>query len=183
MTNLTAVIIGNPDDDARIPQWREGVVTQVSPLLVRVGSAVTSKPCNALASYAPRVGDAVSVLVLSGDRLVLGTVATTAQVWTALPLVSPWAIYGGGWMPPQYRKIGDIVYLRGLLQRGTGATSNVAVLPVGYRPTVGTEIFGLLWSGTSGIARVDIDTGGNITAAGTTDTNWLSLAGVQFSVT
>lgn len=88
MSDLASVVIGNPDDDARIPQWREGVVTQVSPLLVRVGSATTAKPCNALASYLPRLGDAVSVLVLSGDRLVLGTVTRAPTPGTIVERVS-----------------------------------------------------------------------------------------------
>ena len=52
---------------------RQGVVTQASPLLVRVGAATTATPCSTLTSYAPRnAGDVVSVMVLGGDRLVLG---------------------------------------------------------------------------------------------------------------
>lgn len=66
------VLLGQPDDGARTPQLRSGVVTQVSPLLVRVGSATTAQPCAALGSYSPAVGDAVQVLVLEGDRIVLG---------------------------------------------------------------------------------------------------------------
>lgn len=104
MSDLASVIIGNPDDSARTPQWREGVVTQVSPLLVRVGSATTAQPCVGLSSYLPRVGDAVSVLVLSGDRLALGTSsAAPSGGQTALgvvaygaPLANPVAVPLGG---------------------------------------------------------------------------------------
>ena len=73
MSDLASVLIGDPHDDDRVPQMRQGVVTQVSPLLVRVGAATTATPCSALTSYAPRnAGDVVSVMVLGGDRLVLG---------------------------------------------------------------------------------------------------------------
>lgn len=65
-----------------------------------------------------------------------GSPAPTA--WTAVPVVPPASIYGAPFQVPQYRKIGDVVYLRGLL----GLTGTVAVntvlftLPVGFRPPV-----------------------------------------------
>jgi hypothetical protein len=78
--DLADILMGDPSDTSRIPDWRQGVITQVSPLLVRVGSATTAKPCSALASYVPSVGDVVSVLVISGDRLVLGSLAASGGV-------------------------------------------------------------------------------------------------------
>lgn len=73
-----AVIAGQKSTGPQVPELRQGVVTQVSPLLVRVGSATTAVACNALGSYRGSVGDVVSVLVTVGDRLVLGGAATTA---------------------------------------------------------------------------------------------------------
>ena len=72
MSGLADVILGNPDDTARIPQLRQGIVTATSPLSVLVGAATSSQRCRALASYVPTAGDTVSVLVIAGDRLVLG---------------------------------------------------------------------------------------------------------------
>lgn len=77
MSSLADVILGDPDDTARVPQLRQGVVTAASPLTVLVGAATTAKACRALASYVPTVGDAVSVLVIAGDRLVLGRATPT----------------------------------------------------------------------------------------------------------
>lgn len=55
--------------------------------------------------------------------------------WTAVTFTSPWGNYGGEWAPVMYRKIGDIVYLRGLMA-GTGAVvgATAFTLPVGFRP-------------------------------------------------
>ena len=39
---------------------------------------------------------------------------------------------------PQYRKIGNIVYLRGLIDATATAQTTIGELPVGFRPTVGS---------------------------------------------
>jgi hypothetical protein len=96
MSDLASVIIGEPADTERVPQLRQGVVTQSSPLLVRVGSSTTATPCNALASYTPSVGDVVSVLVLSGDRLVLGAVGAQAS---GLPYRGTFTVSQGASLP------------------------------------------------------------------------------------
>ena len=78
--NLADVLIGDPADVSRVPQLRQGIVTQVSPRSSSlVGAATTAQACNALASYTPTAGDTVSVLVISGDRLVLGNTATSSR--------------------------------------------------------------------------------------------------------
>ena len=59
MGDLADVIIGNPDTTTRVPELRNGVVTQTSPLLVRVGAATTATPCSTLGSYTPTVGDVI----------------------------------------------------------------------------------------------------------------------------
>ena len=83
MSDLASVIVGNPDDVARVPQLRQGIVTATAPLSVLVGAATTSMASRALASYVPTVGDCVSVLVISGDRLVLGKAGVGTGVDTS----------------------------------------------------------------------------------------------------
>jgi hypothetical protein len=61
-------------DGPRMLQY--GVVTQASPLLVRVGAATTGVAARRLASYTPTLSDFVAVLVSGADRLVLGAVTT-----------------------------------------------------------------------------------------------------------
>lgn len=134
MTGLADVIIGGDDGDGRTPRLRQGVVTQVSPLLVRVGSATTAAPASALAGYAPTVGDVVSVLTVTGDRLVLGRAgAAGASAWTALTLLNGYTTESGV-QGAQYRIVGDMVQVRGSITRSTYNPGFVANLPAGFRP-------------------------------------------------
>lgn len=111
---------------------RQGEVTQVSPLLVQVGAATTATAARALGSYAPAVGDIVSLLEQDADRLVLGATGSSSA-WTAPTLVNSWVNYGGTLCTARYRKIGDRVEIEGFVKSGTIGAS-VFTLPVGYRP-------------------------------------------------
>lgn len=59
------------------------------------------------------------------------TTATT--VWTQPTLVNSWVDYGGAFALIAYRKVGDIVQLRGTAKDGTLNTT-AFTLPVGFRP-------------------------------------------------
>ena len=61
---------------------------------------------------------------------------TAVTAWTALPTYgAQWSNYGGGWSTGAYRKVGDEVQIRGLLQRGSAAPSaTICTMPVGFRP-------------------------------------------------
>lgn len=54
---------------------RYGVVTQASPLKVKLGDASVGQATARLASYTPTLGDQVALLVDDADRLCLGKVA------------------------------------------------------------------------------------------------------------
>ena len=110
-----------------------------------------------------------------------------ASAWTPLPFTTNWYSDLGGWGPCGYRKIGDIVYIRGLANT-TGAVSNtVATLPAGFRPP-NSEMFTTqtAWLGTS-VCRLDIQAGGAMVLGGSAPPagggQWLSLGGILFSVT
>lgn len=61
------------DEGDRRPDLRFGVVTQVSPLMVRIGSP-DGAPATKLAAYSPANGHVVVVLLLPGLRVVLGNI-------------------------------------------------------------------------------------------------------------
>lgn len=101
-------------------------------------------------------GDSVDVstgvLTLSGDERVaingptatlngsqIATVASDSG-WIAIPLVSGYTAYSSS-ETPSYRKIGNLVYLRGRVQ-GSYTTANTVVgnLPDGYRPAIANEV-------------------------------------------
>lgn len=55
--------------------------------------------------------------------------------WVAPTLLNGWVNYGNPWQNVQYRRIGDIVTIRGLATAGTVTSGTIIFnLPVGFRP-------------------------------------------------
>lgn len=102
------------------------------------------------------------------------------QAWTAPAFLSGWGNFGlYGYAPAGYRKIGDIVSLRGLVSGGT-VSQAVFVLPVGFRPAYG-EVFAVD-SYNHIHATLDIGANGNVVFTSGNNTH-ITLSGVSFSVT
>jgi hypothetical protein len=55
--------------------------------------------------------------------------------WIASTLTNTWGNYGSGWATAAYRKIGNTVMCKGLINNGAPATAVMFNLPVGFRPT------------------------------------------------
>lgn len=53
--------------------------------------------------------------------------------WTAVTFQNGWVNYGFGFQVAQYRKVGDMVQVRGFIKSGTGVTA-AFTLPTGFRP-------------------------------------------------
>ena len=68
---LVQALLDTPDDDGK--GWRLGTVTQVSPLLVKLGAATSGQPCRSAVEVGLRVGDFVVVLLNGPDRIVIGS--------------------------------------------------------------------------------------------------------------
>jgi hypothetical protein len=106
----------------------------------------------------------------------------TPPTWTPVPLGATWTHWAAPWGPCGYRKIGDVVTLRGLAV-STSTVTTIATLPVGFRPavsyigpTIGQDAFSEI--------RVNLD--GTIVVAygpAITNTSWVSLNNVFFSTT
>ena len=108
-------------------------------------------------------------------------IPTTYQTWTPFTFQNNWVNYGGNYPPGGYRKIGDIVYLRGLIRNGTlGGTIPFATLPVGFRPAYYLHM-PVACNDAFGIVRAS-NTTGELTAVGSSNA-WVSLDPLQFSVT
>lgn len=111
-------------------------------------------------------------------------VASAPTSWTAPTLLSSWANFAG-YTPAGYRKVGDIVYLRGSLQKATTPTAgeNILVLPSGYRPPYAGFYSA---QGANEVAyRIDLATDGSVrfAAAPSGPIAFLSLANIYFSTT
>lgn len=77
--------------------------------------------------------------------------------WTALPFAANWTNLGSGYDPCQYaRTISGFTLLRGVAQwtgAAGGSNVNIAVLPVGIRPSTSIWVWALI--GAAGTYRVE----------------------------
>ena len=100
-----------------------------------------------------------------------------------LPLADNVANYGNVYQEGIYYKIGNIVYLEGLLQTsGTiGNDTVIATLPENHRPSK-RLIFTVMKSADL-ICRINIDKDGTIKwSTGTATAPWIALNGINFSI-
>jgi hypothetical protein len=125
-----------------------------------------------------------------------GSIAAFTGPWRPLPLAAGFLNYHTAWPEAQYRRVGDVIQLRGLVKRTTFTTGTVATLPVGYRPpyAILTQAW-MVWNSSRAGIRMTLGTTGVLTIANTyglptgttnpaiTTVAHLSLNGIHFSVT
>ena len=101
--------------------------------------------------------------------------------WINMTLNSGWTMNDYTSEVPQYRKIGDIVYLRGLVNATTAAGNIIATLPEGYRPAGYFNRFACALNQTDKV-NVQINANGVINdyQKGTNGRAFLSLSGISF---
>lgn len=101
--------------------------------------------------------------------------------WIDPTMQNGWVAYGAGYSSPQYRKVGDIVYVRGSIKSGT-LGSAAFTLPLGFRPLL-AEVQAC--RGVSGLVAIALSATGTVTPAtqhGATNAA-VALDGIQFSIT
>jgi len=109
--------------------------------------------------------------------------ATAVTAWTALSLQNGWTNYGSGVQTLQYRKVGDIVYVRGGL-KAPGTASVCATLPVGFRAPFQLEFPCTYYSGSRLVGAVTTSGDGTLNVVDTVPVNaLLSLSIIAFSIT
>jgi len=101
----------------------------------------------------------------------------TPTPWTQLPLTNSWVNYDGG-HPCQYRKIGDVVEMRGVVKNGTLAAS-IGTLPVGFRPYQTDETLVVFSAGVA--VGISITSAGTMTVWSPATNPYVYLDGVRFS--
>lgn len=124
------------------------------------------------------------------------------NAWQNVSFQNSWVNYAGSYQLCQYRKLGDMVQLRGMAKLGTVGTT-IFTLPSGYRPpaylifAVAVGSRAALTSGaastgtahthpitqTEAMGRLNVNTDGTVTPNSTVTNTWISLDNVQFSVT
>jgi len=115
-----------------------------------------------------------TALTIASDGTV--TLPQNDSGWITATLNSPYTNFGSPYGDVQYRKIGDIVNIQGLVNANSAANgSTIFTLPSGYRPSL-RLVFAQANANTS-ITRIDITTDGDVIAfVITNNTSWTSLA-------
>lgn len=109
------------------------------------------------------------------------TPITTVTAWTTPTFTNNW-VNAGGSQAAQFRKIGDVVYLRGAISNGTMATS-AFTMPAGFRPPAETYFSTGSWTGTAWvIARLRALADGTMIPQDGTNL-YFNLSGFSYSVT
>lgn len=109
-------------------------------------------------------------------------IASQVTPWTTLPFQSGWSDFGSGYNGCAYRKVGDIVYLRGMV-RSPGGAGTIAYLPAGFRLVPGSQEYGVpYWNGSARVMiAITVTNDGGITAESTTAGSALPLNGIFYS--
>jgi hypothetical protein len=144
--------------EARTTTARGTVTAVTADGFVTFSDAVGTSRKGVWLTQQPAIGSVITYLDEGhGIPLVLGSSGTTA--WTAPTLLNGWVNYGGEWATAAYRKVGDIVYIRGLVKDGS-VPADIFVLPTGYRPPAG--VLFAVDTGTPG--RLDVHADGRVAA-------------------
>lgn len=109
-------------------------------------------------------------------------IVASSTTWTAPTLLNSWVNYDS---PTQqiagYQKIGDRVYLRGLVKNGTVAEGTpIFTLPAGFRPPSFTVRIAIPANGAFAWLAITVD--GYVSLGGGSNA-WVDLTGASFSVT
>jgi hypothetical protein len=110
-----------------------------------------------------------------------GTITINAALggWVNVTFNTGWGNTGGGNQTCQYKKVGDLVFLRGLATRSSGSATTMFTLPSGFRPASADRYPALTDSG--GHAAVTIDASGNVAYLGGSPADYITVSGIVFS--
>lgn len=114
------------------------------------------------------------------NRLTTDLASTKPTVWTAVTFTNGWANFGGGYQTAQYRKIGDMVYVRGTISGGAVATSPFT-LPAGFRPPAVMQFPAAIFAGSRTLIVIQINSAGVVTIydnTGNVDLNTIAFSTV-----
>lgn len=112
------------------------------------------------------------------DSLVVVTQWGNGNGWQSLSFNTGWGDYGAPYQTGQYKRVGDFVFLRGLVKRSSGVATIIATLPSGYRPAAFCHA---ATTSSNAFAEIDINSSGQIDLAIGSATAWVSLNGIWFS--
>lgn len=113
------------------------------------------------------------------NRLTDLSIANAPTPWITATLTNGWVNFDA--RAAQYRKIGDIVYLRGVIKNG-GLATVAFNLPIGYRPPSYGNL-GFIVESNINPALVNVEANGNVMPVSGSPTNYVRLEPIYFSTT
>lgn len=172
---------------------RYGMVTGIAGMAdspptieIDVGGSGTPVSMRFTRGWAPVVGLPIMVLWDGPDPVAAQAYSNYRSDWIYPALNAPWANYaaalGGDYRNASYRRIGDIVYLRGLVTGGTYATI-LFNLPGGFRP-LHHEVFDVGAGGVR-VGQIFVATNGDVSRSAVASdggSDYITLGSIQFSV-
>jgi hypothetical protein len=121
-------------------------------------------------------------LTVNGSISFNGSIYSTA--WTPVSFIGSWNNQGSGCQNVQYKKVGDLVFIRGTASLNPMITSQMFTLPAGFRPQAVVYFprtsYNCQWGSV-----ISIDNNGATwfsVGGGGCATTWIGLDGIVFSV-
>lgn len=99
--------------------------------------------------------------------------------WANMVLENDWENYGGSFDVASYKKIGNLVILRGLVKGGTTKTT-IFTMPTGFRPSAAKIIPATSSSGNT--VELRVEKSGDVHVNSGTLSSWVSLDSVIYYV-
>jgi len=119
-----------------------------------------------------------TVLTAWGDAVNDDVTFLNGEAWVAPTLVNGWVNYGAGYAPAGYRRVGNVVRLRGFVTGGA-ASSGLFTLPAGYRPAYPAV---LVVDASGGFGAVVVGTTGAVVHNAGSVASFLDLDGLSFDL-
>ncbi|HEX2896900.1 MAG TPA: hypothetical protein VHP63_02490 [candidate division Zixibacteria bacterium] len=125
-------------------------------------------------------------LHVAGDLKVEGNIIAGSTTWIPFPFAAGYDDYepahpGADWQVAEYRKIGDVVELRGFIHRADHGTFSglVGTLPVGFRPPART-LFVVYGNSSGYTGLIVVLTNGDVLTA-TSQPEFIGITSISFS--
>lgn len=98
--------------------------------------------------------------------------------WVTPTLINGWVMHNSTYGTLQYRKIGDVVYLRGIIKNSSNSSGAFFTMPPGYRPAISMVFPGVT---EDKLSDLYLTNGGVCTVSGSFAGKWVTLSGICFA--
>jgi len=111
----------------------------------------------------------------SADLATITATTSAGDAWSNLSFGTGWTNYGAGYATCQYRKFGNIVFVKGLATLSSGTSATIGTLPTTHAPAASQQRI-MTTIASTGTIRVDILSTGAINVVGGATTGmWVPI--------